>query len=82
MGIFGIWGVEGVNFPCTQSAIWMLGRVWGYLIPYTQNSHKHPLKTKHLRTLGVRGVEGVGHSACMTTIYTHERFSPQVQLDL
>ena len=24
----------------------------------------------------------MGHSACMTTIYTRARFSPQVQLDL
>ena len=31
--------------------------------------------------LGVGGVEGVGHPVCMTTIYTRERFSPQVQQD-
>ena len=52
------------------------------MIPNTQNDYKYPLKIKYLQVLGVGGVEGVGHSACMTTIYARERFSPQVQLDL
>ena len=68
--------------PYTKIADRVLGRVWGDLMPNTQNRHKYPLKIKGLRALGVGGVEGVGHSACMTTIYTRERFSPQVQLDL
>ena len=78
-GHFQVFWVLGANLPNTQSASWVLGRVWGKLIPNTQNRHKYPLKIKGLRALGVGGVEGVGHSACMTTIYTRERFASQVQ---
>ena len=81
-GYFRAFGCRGGKSPHTPICTLGVGRVLGYLIPNTQKRHKYILKIRYLRAQGVRGVEGVGHSACMTTIYTHERFSPQVQLDL
>ena len=76
-GVFsGVLGVGEEICPTPKSAPWVYGRVLGYLIPNTQNRHKYPLKIKHLQAQGVGGVEGVGHSVCMATIYTRERFVP------
>ena len=36
--------------------------------PYTQNSHKYPLKIRRLQASGVGGVEGVGQPICISTI--------------
>ena len=45
---FQVFWVLGANLPYTLSAIKVLERVWGCLMPCTQNNSKLVLKIRHL----------------------------------
>ena len=79
-----------------QSAPWVLGEGVGQIDTQHPKPPQRPTENQVLTNAGCRGVEGVGYSACMTTICAFlgvkevrevkgvkpNVLSPQVQLDL